>query len=1174
MADVTMNFQDELNELNGLQNEVKNLSENFRNLQKILKDAVGLYGDSISDVAKNIKDLGLEEDYKKLVELIKELKKADDDKINGLKEIQKEHKALTLSQINDVFNLHKEHENTNDARKKEIEDIIQSKAEFKDLYNKIESKDKSIVNGINQINQALDDSKKLQGSIKDITEGIANNTYNVNTEQRELNEQLRKSEKSYQKITKYLGATWDFGKKMVVAANGYQQAAYDTGKAIGFSKKQTENYHKTILEQTKRIAYEFGLSKEEILKFQERYASATGRSIALTSRQSDMMAAMSKMIGAETTDQLMTNMDDLGGSLETSTLLASKLQSQSERQGLSLSKTSKSFANNIKMAAKYNFKQGLDGVSKMTLLSTKLKFNMESIGNAADNMSNVSDAISNAAKLQRMGGTFAMNFSDPTRVLYESLNDMESFTERIVSSVKGKATFDREKGVANMSAYDKQMLKEASKVYGISYDELYKMSTKDAVYNDMKVELDKTGLSEDQKAAISNRANYNTEKKQWEVAYYDESGKQRTKKLDTLNSTTAEAIINSASVEEETLSHVANIDRLLSKSKQFKTTAENLRSTEIAHEAAMAQTAENSGLRKTVDSGASWLTKSMIDHPYWTTIGTGLGGVASAYGTGKLWAKGANTKWGKKIANGASKVKGGTTDLLKRVVKSKGAKVLGKGGLILGALAAGGMLLSSFSSGKGAQADIKAQHGGDEEALNINDQELDEVTYQTKLLEEIAHNTATPISNLEGYEGIDQSSTLDNVTGTATNALAVADVANWGLKKVGVQALNKGFLQNMKGGGLALLGAGGHLTNELLAEKGVYDRDSNKYKMGYIASEAASYGGTGRMLGSVVGGILGSVVPGAGTAAGAGVGAAIGTGIGTAVGAIKGTYEAYNDELSELLGFESKKQEKTRRTSALSTHQYNKSQFGQEALTNGNVNLTSMRATIKTSDTVSAIYDLLSKKYGNKEVLEDTADFEKDRDERKRYADAKAKGETVKSIWHAFGEEGKYDSWLSGFNDGGIASVKPMPTASNGLASVPGNSFHGDKIPIRVNSGEMILTKRQQASLFNLIDKLDVKGKGIYSTPTVIDSSYNKGSYGNNTFNNNRGGSSLNDINVNVSGTINLNANGQNVDLSALLKDPSFKRELTNMIVGQMSKNYSGGRTNYNDPRVRQGTML
>jgi len=59
-----------------------------------------------------------------------------------------------------------------------------------------------------------------------------------------------------------------------------------------------------------------------------------------------------------------------------------------------------------------------------------------------------------------------------------------------------------------------------------------------------------------------------------------------------------------------------------------------------------------------------------------------------------------------------------------------------------------------------------------------------------------------------------------------------------------------------------------------------------------------------------------------------------------------------------------------------------------------------------------------------------------------------------------------------------ISAVKSLSSYANG-GIVPGNSYHGDRLYARVNSGEMILNNRQQKNLFNLLNgQSSVRGGG------------------------------------------------------------------------------------------------
>lgn len=66
------------------------------------------------------------------------------------------------------------------------------------------------------------------------------------------------------------------------------------------------------------------------------------------------------------------------------------------------------------------------------------------------------------------------------------------------------------------------------------------------------------------------------------------------------------------------------------------------------------------------------------------------------------------------------------------------------------------------------------------------------------------------------------------------------------------------------------------------------------------------------------------------------------------------------------------------------------------------------------------------------------------------------------------GKKGGWATWLA-FSLAGLATLLTMVNTLSGFATggiVGGSSYSGDKIPVRVNSGEMILTARQQARLF------------------------------------------------------------------------------------------------------------
>ena len=75
------------------------------------------------------------------------------------------------------------------------------------------------------------------------------------------------------------------------------------------------------------------------------------------------------------------------------------------------------------MANQYKFADGVNGIMKMTALSEKLGFNLQSMGSVIDKFNTIQGSIESSANLQMLGGMGAAYGSNPMTMLYESLND-------------------------------------------------------------------------------------------------------------------------------------------------------------------------------------------------------------------------------------------------------------------------------------------------------------------------------------------------------------------------------------------------------------------------------------------------------------------------------------------------------------------------------------------------------------------------------------------------------------------------------------------------------------------------------------------------------------------------------------------------------------------------------
>jgi hypothetical protein len=110
----------------------------------------------------------------------------------------------------------------------------------------------------------------------------------------------------------------------------------------------------------------------------------------------------------------------MGGQLSAVQGAVSKAYATGAKSGLDAVKFSEKVAKNLSMANKLSFKNGIDGIIKMTALSEKLGFNLQSVEQAASHFMDLDKAIENAAQMQMLGGSAAANFGNPLTAAYEA----------------------------------------------------------------------------------------------------------------------------------------------------------------------------------------------------------------------------------------------------------------------------------------------------------------------------------------------------------------------------------------------------------------------------------------------------------------------------------------------------------------------------------------------------------------------------------------------------------------------------------------------------------------------------------------------------------------------------------------------------------------------------------
>ena len=170
----------------------------------------------------------------------------------------------------------------------------------------------------------------------------------------------------------------------------YNAQAISDAKRLGIiSKEGAREYTEYLMESTKQLSRNFGMSAEQAMKMQETFSKVTGKASLLTQAQMEDIAASSKLMGEETVSSAIEMMDNMGSTSQQATELLDKNYARAVNSGLDTVKASEAFVKNMSLANKLTFKSGVDGISKMTILSQRIKLNLQEVANVADKFGSI-----------------------------------------------------------------------------------------------------------------------------------------------------------------------------------------------------------------------------------------------------------------------------------------------------------------------------------------------------------------------------------------------------------------------------------------------------------------------------------------------------------------------------------------------------------------------------------------------------------------------------------------------------------------------------------------------------------------------------------------------------------------------------------------------------------------
>lgn len=285
-----------------------------------------------------------------------------------------------------------------------------------------------------------------------------------------------------------------------------ETSAFEVAKQFGVGRENITNI-KAAMTDMVRDAKLVGLSFENVAALQKGISKDLGRNILLNSETAGKVMATEKVLDnmGESFSNVASKFKDVGLSYMGVGSQVETMVNTARKMGVNAQAVVSETVKNLDKLNRYNFKNGVEGLSKMVAKAKVLRINMDEIFDSVDKAFEPEGAIEMAAALQRLGVTQS-ELLDPLRLMDMSQNDPTEFMDA-VGKMSEKFVQLNKDGRFEIMPGAKRQLMEISKAMGISYDELTKMATgsKELEMKMSKIKFPST-FTDEQRSMIANMA--------------------------------------------------------------------------------------------------------------------------------------------------------------------------------------------------------------------------------------------------------------------------------------------------------------------------------------------------------------------------------------------------------------------------------------------------------------------------------------------------------------------------------------------------------------------------------------------------------------------------------------------------------------------------------------------
>lgn len=256
--------------------------------------------------------------------------------------------------------------------------------------------------------------------------------------------------------------------------------ATDVNKTFLQNRERISDIKNAIADASPSVLM-FGGKMEDVSRTMSEAAEAANRNVLLATDQVARLYGASKILG-QSTEFIVSNFLDVGTQLNNISGDIEKSINYIQSIGANAKEVMTDVLQNTQALNKFNFEDGVQGLTRMAAKASMLRFDMRETLSFAEKLSSPEMAIETASAFQRLG-VAAGTLVDPFALMYKSISDPEGLQDALANLAKRFVEFNEETGNFKINPAGILQMREIANQANISYNEFAKLALSSAEFD-------------------------------------------------------------------------------------------------------------------------------------------------------------------------------------------------------------------------------------------------------------------------------------------------------------------------------------------------------------------------------------------------------------------------------------------------------------------------------------------------------------------------------------------------------------------------------------------------------------------------------------------------------------------------------------------------------------------